>query len=128
MVEVSQTLSAELYKLGIDIYTTAKGATESHQFAIRAHQYGGGQAASKRLRKTGFLVCGIGLPDDAVEDDLNGIRVGTPDIVRFGVKTEHCKPLADLLAKALVSDAPQELAGKVADYRSQFEQLCFINT
>jgi len=127
MIAVSQTLSAELQNLNIDIYNTAQGATKSHQFAVRSHQYGGGQAASKRLRKSGFLVCGIGLPDEAVEGDLNGIRIGTPDIVRFGVKIEHCKPLADLFAKALVSDTPEELAAEVANYRGKFKQLCFIN-
>jgi glycine hydroxymethyltransferase len=127
MVDVSQALAEELHKRGIDVYTTGNGITESHQFAIRSHQYGGGQAASKRLRRAGFLVCGIGLPDKTVEGDLNGIRVGTPDIVRFGVTPEHCDRLADLFAQALSSSAPESLADEVAAYRKQFDQLCFIN-
>lgn len=128
MVEVSQALAIELQQQGIDIYITSQGATESHQFAIRAHQYGGGQTASKRLRQAGFLVCGIGLPDKEVDGDLNGIRVGTPDIVRFGVSTEHCAQLGGLFARALLSDAPQLLADEVADYRCQFDNLHFINS
>ena len=127
MVDVSQSLAAALQQRGIDVYTTASGTTESHQFAIRSHQYGGGQAASKRLRRAGFLVCGIGLPDKAVEGDLNGIRVGTPDIVRFGVKVEHCNKLAELFANALTSHAPETMADEVAVYRSHFNRLCFIN-
>ena len=127
MVEVAQTLASELQRKGIDVFNTAVGVTESHQFAIRSHRYGGGQAASKRLRKAGFLVCGIGLPEAAVKDDLNGIRVGTPDVVRFGVKVEHCQRLADLFARALLADAPEDLADEVADYRGQFGKLHFIN-
>ena len=127
MVEVAQTLASELQRKGIDVFNTAVGVTESHQFAIRSHRYGGGQAASKRLRKAGFLVCGIGLPEAEVKDDLNGIRVGTPDVVRFGVKVEHCQRLADLFARALLADAPEDLADEVADYRGQFGKLHFIN-
>ena len=128
MIDVSQALAVELQQQDIDIYTTSKGATQSHQFAIRSHRYGGGQAASKRLRKAGFLVCGIGLPDDGVHNDLNGIRVGTPDIVRFGVTTEHCAHLGGLFARALLSDTPEQLAEEVADYRCQFDKLHFINS
>ena len=127
MVEVAQRLASELKGKGIDVFTTDSVATESHQFAIRSHQYGGGQSASKRLRKAGFLVCGIGLPEDEVKDDLNGIRVGTPDIVRFGVKAEHCERLADLFATALLSQTPEDLADEVAEYRSQFDKLHYIN-
>ncbi len=127
MVDVAQSLALALQKKDIDVYRTTNGATESHQFAIRSHRYGGGQAASRRLRKAGFLVCGIGLPDGAVESDLNGIRLGTPDIVRFGVKPSHCEQLAGLFAQALLSDTPEALACEVAAYRGQFNRLCFIN-
>lgn len=127
MINVSQAFAVELQQQGIDVYTTAQCATESHQFAIRSHQYGGGQAASRHLRKAGFLVCGIGLPDDQFDNDLNGIRVGTPDIVRFGVKPQHCKELAGLFSQSLLSDTPEELADEVADFRSQFDRLHFIN-
>lgn len=35
------------------------------------------QAASKTLRKAGFLACGIGLPVSDVDGDMNGLRIGT---------------------------------------------------
>ena len=66
MIEVAQGLAAGLKARGVPVFETAQGATSSHQFAIKAAAYGGGQTASKHLRKAGFLACGIGLPIEAV--------------------------------------------------------------
>jgi glycine hydroxymethyltransferase len=127
MVDVARELAAQLQRQDVDIFTTARGATESHQFAVRSHQYGGGQAASARLRQAGFLACGIGLPEAEVSGDLNGIRFGTPDVVRFGVGVQHCEQLATLLASALTTEKPETMAAEVAGLREQFNQLHFIN-
>ena len=62
MVDLAKALAAELTRLGIPVYAADRGATTSHQFAIEAAAFGGGQNASKTLRKAGFLACGIGLP------------------------------------------------------------------
>src|SRR5690606_22980630 len=47
MIELSQALAGALATEGLPIFETAKGATQSHQFAIEAAGFGGGQAASK---------------------------------------------------------------------------------
>lgn len=85
MIATSQALAAALKSEGIPVFETAQGATASHQFAIEAASYGGGQSSSKTLRKAGFLACGIGLPIAPVTGDMNGLRFGTPELVRWGV-------------------------------------------
>ena len=47
---------------GLPVFQGLEGATRSHQFALEAHQWGGGQHAAKRLRRANLLACGIGLP------------------------------------------------------------------
>ena len=47
MIDTAQALAAGMQNLGMPVFETAKGPTSSHQFAIRAAGYGGGQAASK---------------------------------------------------------------------------------
>ena len=37
------------------------------------------------LRQANILTCGIGLPIAPVEGDVNGLRIGTPEIVRWGM-------------------------------------------
>jgi glycine hydroxymethyltransferase len=50
MVDLSRALAHELSKLGLPVFAGDRGATTSHQFAIEAKAFGGGQAASKTLR------------------------------------------------------------------------------
>jgi glycine hydroxymethyltransferase len=126
MIEVAQGLASALKARGVPVFETSEGATSSHQFAVRAAGYGGGQAASKQLRKAGFLACGIGLPIDAVEGDMNGLRIGTPELVRWGVDVKHVERMADLIAEALGSNNPAAMAGRVAGWRQTFDRLHYI--
>ena len=111
---------------GLPVFETARGSTESHQFAIAAAAYGGGQAASKTLRKAGFLACGIGLPIDPVNGDMNGLRIGTPELVRWGVTPAHAPRLASLIARSLTTNDPATLAEEVGNWRKSFDKLHFI--
>jgi len=127
MVDTAQALAAEMQKLGMPVFETATGPTSSHQFAIRAAGYGGGQAASKTLRQAGFLACGIGLPIEAVEGDMNGLRIGTPELVRWGMTPEHMPRLAQLINDALRANDPAGMAEDVAKWRSEFDSLHYIH-
>ena len=108
------------------VFKGAGGFTNSHQFALKAEKFGGGQAASKKLRKANLLVSGIGLPIPPVAGDLNGIRVGTPEIVRWGVEEKDTKQLAEFISKALAMNDPAVLATEVSQFRSKFSILQYI--
>ena len=127
MIDVAQGLAAALKTRGVPVFETAHGATSSHQLAIRAAAYGGGQAASKQLRKAGFLACGIGLPIEGVAGDMNGLRIGTPELVRWGVDVQHVDRMADLIAEALSSNNPSAMAPRVRDWRGTFDTLHYMN-
>lgn len=126
MINVAQSLAQNLDKRGVPVYAKQHGYTHSHQFAIEAAHYGGGQKAARHLREAGFLACGIGLPIPEIDGDLNGLRIGTPEIVRFGVKAEHTANLADLISRALESEQPSTLAEETQALRSQFNSLHYI--
>src|SRR5512142_3232706 len=85
MVATARALAAALAAEGLTVYGAERGFTRSHQFALDAIPLGGGQTARKKLRKAGFLACGIGLPGKTMEGDLNGLRIGTPELVRWGM-------------------------------------------
>ncbi len=127
MVDVSKSLASELDALGIAVFGKDEGFTLSHQFAVEAAAFGGGQAASKTLRKVGFLACGIGLPIAGVDGDMNGLRIGTPELVRWGLTEAHTGKLAELIARGLTTNDQQRLAGEVAEMRAQFNEMRFID-
>ena len=62
MIALTKELSNALDRGGGPVFLGKQGFTNSHQFAILSAPFGGGQTASKILRKGGFLACGIGLP------------------------------------------------------------------
>jgi len=126
MVDLSQALARALYDRGLKVFGADQGFTQSHQFAIHAAAFGGGQAASKTLRKAGFLACGIGLPIAPVKGDMNGLRIGTPELVRWGVKASDAARMADLIVRGLNTNSFEDLAQEVAQWRSEFSRLHYI--
>ena len=124
MVLMSKTLASSLEEYDIPIFFGALGHTQSHQFAVLAEEYGGGQQASKLLRKSGFLACGIGLPVQDIEGDMNGVRFGTPELVKWGMKAKHSNKLAELIAKALKGD---NVSDQVSKWRRTFKKIHFVN-
>jgi glycine hydroxymethyltransferase len=121
MVQTAKALAENLQNNGVAIFAADKGFTTSHQFAILAAPYGGGQSAAKRMGQAGLLACGIGLPVAPVDGDLNGLRIGTPEIVRLGMKVEHMQTLADFIAKSLnPSSNPDAIRKDVTEWRKQF--------
>ncbi|MCG8493331.1 MAG: aminotransferase class I/II-fold pyridoxal phosphate-dependent enzyme [Sneathiellales bacterium] len=126
MIDCSRLLAQSLDQAGIPVFAKNRGFTDSHQFAIEATSFGGGQKASKHLRKAGFLACGIGLPINEIDGDLNGLRLGTPELVRWGMTKADMPRLAELIADALKSDQPETLATEVAKYRQQFQEIGYV--
>lgn len=127
MVDTARSLASALDARGVEVFATPEGFTFSHQFALKARSNGGGQTMARRLRAANILSSGIGLPLPAVEGDMNGLRLGTPEIVRFGFRPEHMPDLAALIARGLSADDPSALAAETTAYRSQFRDLHFMH-
>ena len=127
MGATAKALAEALVDRGVPVFARDRGITRSHQFAIEAAAYGGGQAVAKRLRLANILTCGIGLPVAPVEGDVNGLRLGTPEIVRWGMTPDDMPELARLIAAALVDDrAARSSAESVTTFRRRFSSLHFI--
>ena len=127
MAATAQALAKALAAAGLPVHGAAYGYTTSQAFALEAARWGGGQAAAKRLRRANILSCGIGLPIAAVAGDVNGLRLGTPEIVRAGMGPEHMEELAGLIARALIgNDEPEAVATSARAMRRRFEGVRFV--
>ncbi|PKH42818.1 glycine hydroxymethyltransferase [Nocardioides alpinus] len=127
MVETAAALAAGLLERGLPVFRAGRGATESHQLALEARRWGGGQSAAKLLRRANLLTSGIGLPVEAVDGDMNGLRVGTPELVRLGMQADDMDELAGLIAEGLSVDVDHDdLAARVTAWRSRFSGVHFV--
>jgi glycine hydroxymethyltransferase len=127
MGRTATALGRALGERGVSVFARERGITTSHQFAIEAAPYGGGQAAAKKLRRANILTCGIGLPIAPVAGDVNGLRIGTPEIVRWGMSPDDMPELAGYIAEALSgARALDAIADDVTKFRRRFSKLHFI--
>jgi glycine hydroxymethyltransferase len=127
MAATATALGEALAARDIPVFARERGITTSHQFAIEAASYGGGQAAAKALRQANILTCGIGLPVAPVEGDVNGLRIGTPEIVRWGMTAADMPELAGYIAEALAGRRePRSVAEQVTNFRRRFATLHYL--
>lgn len=127
MALTAKALAAGLAERQVPVFARDRGMTTSHQFAIEAAPYGGGRAAAKKLRAINILSCGIGLPLPPIAGDVNGLRLGTPEIVRFGMTAGDMPELAGYIAEGLNGSRPTEAVAKdVTAFRGRFRTLHFM--
>jgi glycine hydroxymethyltransferase len=124
----AQALAAALAAEGLAMHGAAgRGFTESHHLALAAAAYGGGQRASKHLARAAIYLCGIGLPIAPVEGDLNGIRIGTQEITRWGMREGDMKLIARLIRRIWAEgEEPEQVKGDVIAFRQGFQRLHFV--
>jgi glycine hydroxymethyltransferase len=72
-------------------------------------------------------MCGIGLPLPPVAGDLNGIRIGTQEVTRWGMAPADMSAVARFIARvALHREEPAQVRGEVIGFRRAFQKLCFV--
>jgi glycine hydroxymethyltransferase len=124
MVELAAELADRLLAQEVPVFRAGQRPTESHQFAIEAADYGGGQAAARRLRQANLLTSGIGLPMAELDGDFNGLRLGTPELARIGMTASNMPMLTYFITRALNAD-PVQLAPAVSAWRRGFDRVHF---
>ena len=70
-----------------------------------------------------MLTCGIGLPGPTVEGDNNGLRIGTPEVARIGMKEKDMPQLADFIVRALTEKDMAPIAKEVKEFRKAFSEV-----
>lgn len=128
MQATARALAETLTKHDLPVFARERGATTSHQFAVEAARWGGGQAAARTLERARLLACGIGLPEarvSAVAGDVNGLRLGVPEIVRLGLGPAQMAELGALIAEALTGE-PETVGPRVTALRARFKGLRFV--
>lgn len=124
MVATAASLAQHLVDAGLPVVTADARPTASHAFAVRADAAGGdGHGLAQRLRSAGLLTSGIGLPGDT--DAMSGIRVGTNEMVRWGMTTDDMETVADFLVRAIGGERPSAVAADVQRFREHFDTVHF---
>ncbi len=134
----AQALAHHLAGEGVDVFDVPGRAghadlhgshpyTVSQHIALGAAAYGGGNAAARKLEKANILCSSIGLPRPPIEEEANGIRLGTQELTRWGLREHDMEAVARLFADALLARRSCEsIAADVAALRQQFATVHFV--
>jgi glycine hydroxymethyltransferase len=107
-----------------------KGFTETHQAIADVRNHGRGLANAQKLERANIIVNKNLVPADKPEDwDYpGGLRMGTIEVTRYGMKEPEMAAIADLIARVVVKgEEPEFVAGEAVSLRRSFPTLyyCF---
>ena len=126
MIDTAAALALHLIDAGLPVLTAPDGAaTRSHAFAVRADAAGGdGHELARRLRQANLLTSGIGIPGDGA-DEMGAIRIGTNEMVRWGMTVADMATVADVVTRAVQGEDPALVAADVSAFRRRFDRVHF---
>ena len=133
-IKNAKVLASELNNLGFKVLGEKRGYTESHQTVVNVLDYGDGGTIEADLEKANIIVNRQLIPGDLKAGrhymHPGGIRLGTSEITRLGMKESEMKEIASLLKQVVVDKKDAgEVAGHVKEFKTDFKktQYCFDN-
>lgn len=127
IINNAQRLAQSLYDKGFKVFGEKLGFTESHQILLEIGP-GKGKAASKNLENAGIITNMNTIPGD--KDPLNpsGLRLGTPELTRIGMKEKEMDEIAEFFDRALLKkEDTKKIKLDIKEFRKDFQELhyCF---
>jgi len=133
-IKNAKALASELNNLGFKVLGEKRGYTESHQTVVNVLDYGDGGTIEADLEKANIIVNRQLIPGDLKANrhymHPGGIRLGTSEITRLGMKESEMKEIASLMKQVIVDKKDAgEIAAHVKEFKTDFKkaQYCFDN-
>ncbi|MGH2510523.1 MAG: serine hydroxymethyltransferase, partial [Ktedonobacteraceae bacterium] len=123
IVRNAQALGKSLDALGTPVEARDFGYTQSHQIAVNVAHAGGGVEVAKRLEANDIIVNYNMLPGDADPRNPSGLRVGVPEMTRFGMDARAMGELAQLMHDAIQG---KHVKTQVNELRGRFVEMKFV--
>ncbi len=101
IVRNAQALGRSLDELGTPVEARDFGYTRSHMIAVNVAQWGGGVEVAKRLEANDIIVNYNMVPGDIDPRNPSGLRIGVPEMTRFGMDERAMGELAQLMHDAI---------------------------
>lgn len=123
IVRNAQALGRALDQLGTPVEARDFGYTKSHTVAVNVAQWGGGVEVAKRLEANDIIVNYNMLPGDSDPRNPSGLRIGTPEMTRFGMDNEAMGELAQLLHDAIEG---KNVKAEVNALRGRYTEMKYV--
>jgi glycine hydroxymethyltransferase len=130
IIENAQALGAALMEEGFKVLAEHKGFTKSHVLLIEVANspLQNGRAVEEKLEDANIIINRNLLPwDKRFGRDYirpGGIRLGTSEVTRLGMKKEEMSQIAEFMRKIVFDQkSPKTVAKEVAQFRKEFQKV-----
>ena len=107
-VRNAKALGQSLFERGMDVLCEHLGFTESHTIVVDVERYHGGAKVAKSFEAANIILNKNLLPWDSDPVKPSGIRIGSQELTRLGMKENHMTEVAELIARVAVKGEPAE--------------------
>lgn len=128
IVRNAQALADALQRRGIPMLGSHKGYTRTHQAIADVRQFGGGLEVAHRLAQANIITNKNLIPSDQPSDwdRPGGLRMGTIEVTRLGMREREMEHIADFIAQVLVDRVePAAIVSDVTGFREPFQTLYY---
>ena len=126
-IKNAQHFAQALHERGFKVFGEKLGFTKSHQILVEIGP-GKGKEASKTLEDAGIVTNMNTIPGDKDPFSPSGLRLGTPELTRLGMKESEMEAVADFYQRALIKkENLKTINADVKEFRKDFQELhyCF---
>jgi glycine hydroxymethyltransferase len=123
IIKNAKALAQNLYELGFNVLCEDLGFTESHQVAMDVSNLGDVAKLAKDLEANNIILNKNLLPWDDVNrsDDPSGIRIGTQEITRRGLKESHMSEVAEFIKRVAMNG--ENVKDEVTEFMGQYNKV-----
>ena len=124
----ARALGQALYERGVPVLCENLGFTRSHAIALDVTECGKGKACAKLLEDANIICNKNMLPSDTSSVNPSGLRLGTQEMTRLGMKENEMDEVADFIARVVVKkEDPAKVKKEVTEFKHGFDtiQYCF---
>jgi glycine hydroxymethyltransferase len=127
IIKNAKRLAQSLHERGFKVFGEKMGFTESHQVLVEIGT-GKGKEASKKLEDAGIVTNMNMIPGDTDPLNPSGLRLGTPELTRIGMKEKEMDEVAAYFEQVLLKgENTKKIREDVKEFRKDFQELhyCF---
>lgn len=128
IVRNAQALGAALEQQGIAVLGRHKGYTRTHQVIADARAFGGGLDTAHLLARANIVTNKNLIPGDTPQDwdTPGGLRLGTIEVTRYGMREAEMAIIAAFMARVLIhKESPDTVAEDVIEFRQAYQTLYY---
>ncbi len=128
VIKNAKVLAQAMHDSGFDVLAEKNGFTMSHQIAVDVSKYGDGGTIEKDLERADVICNRQLLPGDIKAGrhymHPGGIRLGTSEITRLGMKENDVKEVALFIKRVVIGkEDPSKVSHDIADFRKEFQHV-----